>query len=51
MEQDPIPFGLTAKNREIVQTLIRYLYEQKFISRLPDIYPLFAEGGADFVDA
>jgi len=50
MDQDPIPFGLTAKNREIVQTLLRYLHEQKFISRLPDIDPLFAAGAADFVD-
>ena len=48
--EDPIPFGLTPKNREIVQTLIRYLHEQKFISKLPDIDPLFVDGAADWVD-
>jgi 4,5-dihydroxyphthalate decarboxylase len=51
MDQDPIPFGLTGKNREIVQTLFRYLHEQKFIGRLPDLDPLFADGAADWVDA
>jgi len=48
---DPIPFGLTDKNREIVGTLWRYLFEQKLISRIPDIDPLFADGAAGFVDA
>lgn len=47
---DPIPFGLTDKNREIVQTLFRYLHEQQFISRVPDIDPLFVDGAAGFVD-
>ena len=47
---DPIPFSLTAKNREIVATLFRYLHEQKLISQVPDIDPLFADGAADFVD-
>lgn len=51
VDDDPIPFGLTDKNREIVNTLFRYLNEQKFISKLPDIDPLFVEGAADFVDA
>jgi 4,5-dihydroxyphthalate decarboxylase len=48
---DPIPFGLTEKNREIVATLLRYLFEQKFISRVPDIEPLFIDGATDFVGA
>lgn len=49
-DQDPIPFGLTHKNREIVQTLLRYLHEQKFIGRIPDVDTLFAEGAAAWVD-
>jgi 4,5-dihydroxyphthalate decarboxylase len=49
--EDPIPFGLTNKNREIVQTLFRYLHEQKFITKVPDIEPLFIDGAADFLDA
>ena len=48
---DPIPFGLTEKNREIVGTLFGYLFEQKLISRVPDIDPLFVDGAAGFVDA
>jgi len=51
MDQDPIPFGLTEKNREIVQTLFRYLYEQQFISQLPEIDPVFADGAAGFIDS
>jgi 4,5-dihydroxyphthalate decarboxylase len=47
---DFIPFGLTEKNREIVATLWRYLLEQKLISRIPDMDPLFADGAAGFVD-
>ena len=47
---DFIPFGLTEKNREIVGTLWRYLFEQKLISRIPDIDPLFVENAAGFVD-
>ena len=50
MDNDPIPFGLTDKNREIVQTLFRYLHEQQFISRVPEIDPLFADGAAGFGD-
>ena len=49
--EDPIPFGLTNKNREIVQTLFRYLHEQKFITKVPDIEPLFIDGAANFLDA
>ncbi|MDH3739078.1 MAG: hypothetical protein OER92_07780, partial [Alphaproteobacteria bacterium] len=47
---DFIPFGLTEKNREIIATLWRYLHEQKLISRVPDMDPLFVDGAADFVD-
>ncbi len=47
---DFIPFGLTKKNREIIATLWRYLVEQKLISRIPDMDPLFADGAAGFVD-
>lgn len=47
---DPIPFGLTDKNREIVSTLMRYLHEQLFIGKLPDIDGLFVDGAADWVD-
>lgn len=47
---DPIPFGFTDKNVEIVQTLFRYLHEQKLITNLPDIEPLFVDGAMDFVD-
>lgn len=47
---DLIPFGLTEKNREIVATLWRYLFEQKLISRIPDMDTLFVEGASDLVD-
>ncbi len=47
---DFMPFGLTMKNREIVGTLLRYLFEQKFIARIPDIDSLFVDGAADLVD-
>jgi 4,5-dihydroxyphthalate decarboxylase len=47
---DPIPFGLTDKNREIVATLMRYLHEQQFISKMPDIDRLFIDGAADWTD-
>lgn len=48
---DPIPFGLSEKNREIVGTLWRYLCEQKLISRIPDMESLFVDGAASFIDA
>lgn len=51
MDGDPIPFGLTEKNREVIATLLRYLNEQGFIARIPDIDALFVDGAADFVDA
>ncbi len=47
---DPVPFGLTEKNRETVETLWRYLFEQKLITRMPEIEPLFADGAGDWVD-
>lgn len=50
MKGDPIPFGLTAKNREIVQTLLRYLHEQKFIASIPSVDRLFVEGAERFTD-
>lgn len=49
-DNDPIPFGMTEKNREIMATLLRYLHEQKFISRVPDIDPMFVAGAGDWVD-
>jgi len=49
--EDFIPFGLTEKNREIVGTLWRYLFEQKLISQIPHMDTLFADGAAGFVDA
>ena len=49
--EDFIPFGLTEKNREVVGTLWRYLFEQKLIGRMPDMDPLFVDGAAGFVDA
>lgn len=48
---DLIPFGLSEKNREIVETLWRYLLEQKLITRIPDMNALFVDGAPDFVDA
>ena len=48
---DLIPFGLTKKNRETVGTLWRYLFEQKLISRIPDMDALFVDGASNFVDA
>ncbi|NKB49617.1 MAG: hypothetical protein GKS02_09710 [Alphaproteobacteria bacterium] len=49
-DDDPVPFGLTDKNREIVETLWRYLHEQKLISRIPELDPLFVDGAGGFVD-
>ena len=48
---DFIQFGLTPKNREIVETLTRYLKEQKFINEIPDIDALFVLGSGDWSDA
>lgn len=47
---DFIKFGLTAKNREIVGTLFRYLHEQKFINNVPEINGLFVEGADKWED-
>jgi hypothetical protein len=49
-DTDVMPFGLTEKNRSDVQTLWRYLHEQGFISRVPEMEPSFVEGAAGFVD-
>lgn len=47
---DFIPFGFTDKNVEIVQTLFRYLHEQKFITTVPEIEPLFVDGATNFIE-
>ena len=47
---DFIQFGLTTKNREIVGTLMRYLYEQKFITQVPEVDELFVMGAGEWVD-
>jgi 4,5-dihydroxyphthalate decarboxylase len=49
-DDDPIPFGLTAKNSEVVEMLFRYLHEQKFISKVPNIDDMFVDDAATFVD-
>ena len=38
---DPLPYGLTATNRLVVGRLARYLKEQAFIAREPDLDALF----------
>lgn len=50
-EADPSPFGLTDKNRESVSTLLRYLHEQKLITRMPDVESLFVDGAAHFTES
>ena len=50
-ETDPMPFGLTDKNREIVGTLFRYLHEQKLVTRVPDMDPLFVPAAAHFTES
>jgi len=50
VSEDPIPFGLTDKNKEIVHTLFRYLHEQKFISKIPEMEQIFVDGAIDYVD-
>lgn len=49
-KEDPIPFGLTGRNREIVATLLRYLHEQKFIKRIPTVDELFVEDANRLAD-
>jgi len=43
---DPYQHGLTELNRRNIRTLSRYLLEQGFISRVPDINALFVPGSA-----
>ena len=50
IEYDPIQFGLTNKNTKVIETLLRYLFEQKFISKIPNLESLFVEGSKDFID-
>ncbi|MCH2550338.1 MAG: hypothetical protein MK031_09810 [Alphaproteobacteria bacterium] len=50
IDYDPIQFGLTNKNSKVIKTLLRYLFEQKFISKTPDLESLFVEGSKDFID-
>ena len=47
---DPFPMGLTEGNRTNVNTLLRYLHEQKLISDLPDIDDMFLSGTANFIE-
>jgi len=39
--RDPLPYGLNALNRMVVETLAGYLREQGFVSRLPHLDTLF----------
>lgn len=48
---DPYRHGLTDCNRRNIGTLARYLLEQGFITRLPDVDALFAPGSAQWIDA
>ena len=47
-DDDPFPMGLTEANRNNVSTLLRYLHEQKLISKLPEIDDLFLPGTIGF---
>lgn len=38
---DPLPYGLNGINRNVVNTLARFLHEQKLIERQPDLDSLF----------
>jgi 4,5-dihydroxyphthalate decarboxylase len=38
---DPLPYGLTPLNRDVVQRLAGFLYDQKLIAKQPDIDRLF----------
>jgi 4,5-dihydroxyphthalate decarboxylase len=39
---DPLPYGLTAINRMVIERLTQYLQRQGFIRETPDIDALFA---------
>ena len=45
---DPLPYGLTERNRAVVAKLDEYLHEQKFTSKRWTPESLFVEGAADF---
>jgi len=49
-DDDPVQFGLTASNRTNVETLWRYLHEQKFIDSMPDFEFMFVHSAAAFSD-
>jgi len=45
---DPLPYGLTPLNRDVVGRLAGFLYDQKLISRQPDIEGLFVPASVQF---
>ncbi|MBF9233850.1 PhnD/SsuA/transferrin family substrate-binding protein [Microvirga alba] len=45
---DPLPYGLTERNRCNIQTLIEYLHDQKLIQRKPHIDELFWPNSAEW---
>ena len=47
---DPMPHGLTVKNREQVAALTRYVHEQGLISKAPNVDELFVPGAAAFTE-
>lgn len=47
---DPYQHGLTDLNRRNIATLARYLREQGFIAREPEVETLFAPGSAQWTD-
>ncbi len=47
---DPTRYGLPQANRKAIATLSRYLREQGFIDREPDIDSLFVPGSAGWID-
>ena len=40
---DPLPYGLNAANRKVVERLAHYLFDQRLISAVPDIETLFID--------
>ena len=47
---DYMSFGLSDKNIEIVNILLGYLFEQKLITKIPNIEELFIKGALDFTE-
>ena len=45
---DPLPYGLTKLNRKVIVKLAEYLFDQKWIARVPDIDALFFPGSSEF---